>query len=345
MLAARLAITVAFVTVACAACPTAQNDDGKCKNDAQCGEFKRCNASTGACLCTSDDACDGTEFCNLAGSCQGRQQCLSNTECRTAETPSSICNVKSGECVTFDAVSVQCVDDAHCPFGFFCDGTRCAEGCRENGDCPLGEPCIATSCNTAPNACNNPGYCEFGQTCTTSQVCVDHPDADILCERCDPFTGFDCATCLIDPTVPGTLCTSDNQCSAGGCVHFQCGFGAECPGGESCSFGECSGHCGDFFCGNDSCDDVTSPCPRGYGCFVLTIVSNNLCTRAGGECGTGSSCSADNGTENQENGACSCLSDADCPNGIACVNPGLQGACVQGSTCAPTGGLTCGDLR
>jgi len=132
---------------------------------------------------------------------------------------------------------------------------------------------------------------------------------------------------------------------------------SSCPNGETCEGGglftpgACTGHCGDFFCGNADCNDQSNPCPRGYSCFSLIVVSSNTCTRGGGQCQAGSQCSADLPGELNENGSCSCLSDNDCPldpdtfSNITCVNPGPGGACVQGTTCGPSSGLQCSDLR
>jgi hypothetical protein len=331
-----------------AGCPGSRDViNGVCMADEDCGAFQRCDAARGVCLCTGDNACDPAEFCNVAGNCQPLLNCLNNEDCRTEETPFAICNTDNGQCITLDGVNTQCAKDAHCPFGFFCDASRCVQGCRDNGDCPLGEPCIEGACDFNPGACNENGYCDYGEMCTENLTCFTHPDANELCTTCDPFgaAGASCESCLIDPSVPGTLCAEDNDCSDGSCVHFPCFGDGDCPPGESCDFFECSGHCGAFFCGNESCDDVSNPCPRGYSCFQVVRVSNNLCTKNGGECSAGATCSADAEGENQNNGSCSCLSDGDCPIGLTCVNPGPGGACIDGSTCAPASGLTCEDLR
>ncbi len=360
----------AAAVLALGACPRGTDlADGLCHSSADCPQFTQCDP-TGVCRCTSDDACDASEFCNLAGSCQQKLECFTDDDCRSADAPSAICDTRqlqedpnapddqvhaktAGQCVTLNSSTTQCLIDSHCPFGFYCDSGVCQVGCRDNGDCPLGEPCIDNQCNPTQGACNEPGYCEFGQLCTANDTCQDHADRNTLCEPCkgdDPLQST-CDTCLIDPAVPSTPCSSDSQCSQGYCVHFPCLTSNDCPNGETCSGGglftpgECTGHCGDFFCGNGSCDDTTNPCPRGYSCFTLIVVSKNTCTRGGGQCGAGSLCSADAAGELNENGSCSCLSDADCPIGVTCVNPGPNGACVQGSTCGPSSGLQCSDLR
>ena len=64
-----------------------------------------------------------------------------------------------------------------------------------------------------------------------------------------------------------------------------------------------------------------------------------------GQCGANRACNG--GGENGEVGFCSCGADADCPpgNGATCVNPGPNGSCVVGTTCGPSDGLLCEDLR
>lgn len=368
---ARAAFVMAPLAVLLAACPSGPiKEAGSCDVDADCPAYNACVG--GVCRCNTDDACDATEFCNLAGSCQERLECLTVEDCRADGNIAAICDTRapmsstelgpddnvrsksSGQCVELNSTTTQCLMDSHCPFGFFCDNGRCAPGCRDNGDCPLGDPCINNQCDSAPGACNENGYCEFGQTCGPDNRCRTHPDADILCQRCagDDFFDSTCGdgACLIDPGVPGGLCASDNDCSEGYCVKFPCSTNNDCPPGETCEAGAffggtCSGHCGDFFCGNASCDDASNPCPRGYTCFKLIGVSNNLCTRGGNQCAAGATCSADLAGENNENGSCSCLSNGDCPIGLTCSDPGPAGACIQGSTCAPSDGLTCDALR
>lgn len=377
----------ALIALACvsfvAACPTAINDDGRCTSDSECGDFNFCDPA-GVCRCRSDDACDATEFCNLAGSCQEKLECFSDEDCRgEGGDPAAICDTRleidpsdsvtaedgvrsrsAGSCVTLNASSVQCLMDSHCQFGFYCQhlgsgGAICQPGCRDNGDCLLGQPCINNQCDATPGACNEPGYCEFGELCDPAGLrCAEHAEADILCQRCDPRSispsENPCpGTCLIDTSVVPTPCTSDAQCGDNLCVAQQCLDDADCAPGQSCDGGipgfgipgECSGgQCADFFCGSSSCNDTDDPCPRGYECNVLIAVSGSSCTPGSGnaECGGESFCLG--GGENEEQGFCSCTTNADCPAGGECTNPGPSGTCVIGATCAPQAGLLCEDV-
>lgn len=362
-----VALGIGLVPSGCA--PATKIESGKCQSNADCPEYTICDPA-GVCRCNDDDACDATEFCNLAGSCQVKLECFTNEDCATPDNPGARCDTRQakdaldasaddgvfsttgGQCITLNAQR-QCLLDSHCPLGTYCANDACIPGCRDNGDCPLGDPCLAGTCDPTPGACNGDYFCAFGETCINSR-CVPHPDADVLCQRCrgDDPADFSCGfgtPCLIDNSVPSELCTNDSQCDAGYCVKFGCLSDQDCPTGETCEDsgffgGRCSGHCGDFFCGNDACDDATDPCPRGYSCSQLIYVSNDVCTPGGGECRAGSRCSADGGSENVLNGYCSCLNDGDCPAGLTCSNPGPAGACIGGSTCGPSDGLLCGDL-
>ena len=121
-----------------------------CQDDTDCGASQTCNVASGVCLCADDGACDASEFCNLAGRCQTKTECLNNTDCGAFP---EICDTSrtddnAGQCLALDAQSTQCVLDSHCPFGFYCQDRICQLGCRENGDCTLGQPCIAGQCDT-----------------------------------------------------------------------------------------------------------------------------------------------------------------------------------------------------
>lgn len=346
-------------------CPQRTGPELGCTSDLDCGDFKRCDSANGVCRCTDDGACDGSEFCNLAGSCQPKTECLTDDDCRTADNPAAICDTRAphlsgsgaddniysataGQCVTLSA-TVSCLMDSHCPFGFFCQGSQCLPGCRDDGDCPMGDPCINGTCDPTPGACSGNGYCEYGEICQ-NHVCRPHAEAAQLCQRCDPTDTFgsDCTgSCLIDSSIDPTPCDADSDCAAGYCVKLpcisddQCMFEFEtCAGGGFLTPGACSGYCGDFFCGSSSCDDATDPCPRGYGCYTLVSVSDVSCTRGGGECPSSSSCSADASGENQVSGYCACGPDVGCPAGTDCVD----GGCVTGTTCGPQDGLLCADV-
>ena len=336
-----------------------------CTADRDCNNFEQCDIDTGFCLCADDQACDATEFCNTQGRCQPQLGCASNADCGGAERPQDICDTTTSQCLTLDA-STQCVLDSQCPFGSYCDQKFCRQGCRENGDCGVDTPCINGQCDTRPGACNASSYCAFGQSCNLSSfTCVDHPDRASLCQWCDPQSFFTEAcpngnSCLIDTSLPPDVsCQIDADCGqwpgarcATSPTGEQCSTNADCSGGATCEgaffgLGQCATrNCSRNFCGSDGCSE-SNPCPQGYTCNTLIIVSNAGCT-SNAQCAS-NSCLG--GGENVSQGFCSCLSDADCPQsplqGItsSCEDPGPNGRCVIGTTCGPSSGLLCEDLR
>jgi hypothetical protein len=349
LFSARHVVVVVIAAVFLPACPQAVQDAG-CVSDLDCNLNQRCEASRGLCLCIDDNACDSSEFCNLAGACQPKLECFSNGDCDGA---GKMCDTTSGECVTLSA-SLQCVLDSQCPFGSFCDASQCRAGCRDDGDCSLGTPCIANQCDATPGACSGNSFCEFGQLCNGQNRCVDHALRSQLCAQCQSGDIFsDCPEdCLIDQSVAPDPCTNNGDCARGECLDVNCRNDADCNIGtcEDIFFGvgTCSQKvCQGGFCGGTGCDDATNPCPRGYFCAVLQVVSSNSCTLGSGssQCGAPRNCNG--GGENGAVGFCSCSVDSDCPAGAgaSCVNPGPNGSCVIGTTCAPADGLLCEDLR
>ena len=323
-----------------------------CSQDLDCAGSQRCDVTRGLCLCIDDNACDTTEFCNVAGSCQALLECQNNADCNASE----MCDSTTGSCIR--GGNGVCVLDSQCPFGEFCAQNRaCTPGCRDDGDCALGVPCINGTCDETPGACSNLSYCEFGQTCGANNRCIDHPDRNQLCGVCDPSDIFDDACpdeCLIDSSVRPTVCSSNNDCDRGTCEEQRCQSNADCNAGTCGNIffgvGTCTQKiCQGFFCGAFECDDTTNPCPRGYVCNQLQLVSGTQCQLNGpaGQCGAGRGCVG--GGENGNVGFCSCAADSDCPQSVqfdpVCVNPGPNGACVIGTTCGPASGLLCEDLR
>lgn len=343
------------VLVVLMGCPTPASSVG-CKADRDCANFETCDVNTGFCLCADDQACDATEFCNGLGRCQPKLGCESNADCRSPDRPSDICDTTTNECITLNASSLQCILDSHCPFGSYCSQNICRVGCQENGDCGIDVPCINGSCDERPGACNQDGYCEYGEGCNlATNSCAPHRQANLLCQTCSYNDFTQCGgngPCLFDDSVPPQPCSSDAQCAQwpdAYCFQQPCFEDTDCPSGtcDGAGFflpGTCSpGYCTRTFCGSDSCNDDTDPCPRGYSCYQLITVTGTPCTLGDNSCQGGRACSA--GGENSVAGYCSCINDSDCPAGTNCVNPGPNGICLQGSTCGPEPGLLCEDVE
>lgn len=357
---AVLGLMLLGLTQVAANCGRTVDNANGCTQDSQCPSLFVCEVETGFCLCDNDNACDEGEFCNESGRCQAQTGCVSNDDCKSAERPQDICDTTTGECVTLSASSYQCVLDSHCPFGTICSGNLCQPGCNTNGDCALGDPCINGQCDPTPGACNENLYCDFGESCNEqTNTCSAHVDAASLCQWCQPQQQLTdpvpCGgnSCLFDSSVPPQSCTQDSQCEfwdGAYCNLRPCLEDTDCPGTSTCegatffSLGQCSpGYCQRTFCGSDECDDETNPCPKGYSCYTLITVTGQPCTAGGGQCTGGRACQV--GGENEVSGFCSCIDDGDCSPGQTCTDPGPNGTCIQGTTCGPSSGLVCEDVR
>jgi hypothetical protein len=336
-----------------------------CIDDAACNPDEFCNVQ-GACQpllqCVDNDDCRGegdtTNICDVGtGGCVALSptlQCLLDSHCPFgAYCDSGLC--RDG-----------CRDDADCALGAPCIAGSCntAPGaCSAERHCRYGE-----SCNVSTSRCVAHRLEDVLCTACESLICLsdaDCPDG-VRCDI-DPLglTVGTCAvcgndpaiSCLIDSSVPQVPCTNDNTCTplGGSCQRPQCLQNSDCesgtcqggsPGGffTPPTLGRCStGFCRAEFCGTDTCNDNSDPCPRGYECNEIRTVSK-ACTRGGGECDGTEFCSADAGGENNNAGFCSCDADSDCGDGSACVDPGPRGRCVIGTSCGPTDGLLCRNL-
>lgn len=337
----KFAVAFVVVVIGLSGCPRTTTTTEGCTVNADCGANQQCDTVSGQCLCLDDSACDPSEFCNAVGKCQTVLECLDNSDCAETE----MCDTTTGSCLA--RVPGICVLDSQCPYGSYCGANRgCSPGCRDDGDCPLGTPCLNGQCDETPGACTSNAFCDYGDLCSNNR-CVAHAQKSQLCEDCGGNNQFACLDdCLIDSSVVPTACTSDSQCDRGSCEPARCATDDDCPNGGSCGFlGTCSTKiCQGAFCGASDCSE-TNPCPRGYACGKLQAVSGTQCTLGGaaGQCGSNRACVG--GGENGEVGFCSCAADADCPLGTACENPGPNGACIVGTTCAPADGLLCEDLR
>lgn len=207
-------------------------------------------------------------------------------------------------------------------------------------------------------------YCNYGEYYDTAALqCASHNDKDLLCQYCDPYDAFACEenACLFDGSVPrGLSCSANADCMVwpgAVCSSTPCYSNADCPGGSDCDgasslFGQnfpgtcATGSCSRGFCGSDECNDDNARCPRGYQCYPLISITGSPCTLNGNQCQGGRACQAHG--ENEVSGFCSCISDDDCGgllSGLTCSNPGPEGICISGTTCGPSNGFSCDDLK
>jgi hypothetical protein len=372
-------LALALLAVAwLAGCPRDRLREQGCREDADCGSPAsafRCEAQTGVCYCRTDQACPGSQFCNVAGFCQDRAGCETNLDCVDATT---YCDTASGQCVPRG----RCSSDLQCELGRVCDTarSRCVDGCRRDGDCPgtscrCGDvPCACSGstpeelarCTVGtcdPNFCSDENFCRFGELCgvppdagLTRNVCYSDYDFDRrpYCARCLSGGGIDtCGRgpnfCIIDTRTNSTYCGADcsegQQCPRGyGCrdirvvfTRWQCSTSQPCPGDPALP------------CSTDA------DCQRGGTCTRAPGASQGFCAgqcrlREGSSFGY-CSCQVDEdcATETCSQGECTitrrrCVDDSQCKT-IRCVDFEGVGACLIGQNCTPNNGLTCLEVQ
>ncbi|RMG17178.1 MAG: hypothetical protein D6729_09480 [Deltaproteobacteria bacterium] len=336
-----------FALLLLSACPEDPGFVGGCVNDAQCVEQNGpgfiCSKDFNPplCLCTTDSACAEGEFCNAAGTCQPRVGCFTNDDC-----PEDLfCDRNNDQCIEKN----RCTSDLHCPIGTLCNLVtfRCEPGCRVNGDCPLRQVCRCPE--------DDP-ECEVGRC--KSDLCDDQS-----------FCGLK-ELCELDPEIGDTVCVEDTrgpycrQCErtpgqglSGACdaPANYCLVDTSIPGGRG------------SFCGVDCSEG--QPCPNGFGCHYVVILTQALCSRDE-ECpATGAACETDDdcpggrcdaqsgrcagrciGSEGGAGGTgfCSCVQDLDCPQDTCDVTDRVCGLTrkpcqVDGNQCR--GQLSCVNIN
>jgi hypothetical protein len=298
-------LTLAWVCGA-AACQGCGETVTACAADADCqaiDPFLKCDLAFGTCACTDDRACGPDEFCNVVGRCQPVSGCLSNKDCPASgpgECEQQFCDTTSGQCKGVcecgsEPGDICCTLDSQCGYGSVCDAFagRCVDGCRNDGDCRLGEGCVGSGLGgtlgeCAAGVCTGDNLCGFGELCNIESGECTFDARGPYCFGCaGGLASDDCGNpanyCLVDTTDP------TRQSS---------------------------------FCGVDC--NAQEPCPFGYTCSDVIVVGPPFTPQCGAEAcvldGTGAAgfCSF--------NTAVSCESDADCPIGL----PG--GDCPRGQT-------------
>ena len=315
---------------------------GGCVDDAWClrevGPGWECSDlfSPRICVCTGDQSCGPNEFCNEAGACQALVGCVTNDDC----ADDLFCNRETERCMQ----KQRCTNDLHCPIGSLCDTLtyRCEPGCRVSGDCPLGMVCrpdpsdpggSKNLCELGP--CDDDSFCDLVQICeydaaAGDSFCVDD-DRGPYCRECQ-FTPGGAVGGYCDQ--PGNYCLMDTS-------------GPLLPG----------------FCGVDCGAD--QPCPNGFSCHHVVILTQSTCGRDSDCRPTGATCAADDDCpggrcaipqgetlgqcagrcvrhEGAAFGFCSCVEDFDCPQDT-CDSTSLSCGLTR-SPCQTGGGQCKGQL-
>lgn len=284
------AVVLALSGVVLSGCPQDPTLVGGCVDDQQCvkenGPGWVCSKkfSPKRCTCTTDSACGTNEFCNAAGDCQAQVGCYTNDDCPTG----LICDTSNNHCIEKN----HCTSDIECPIGSLCNLVtfRCEPGCHVDGDCPLKQvcrcpqsdpKCAIGQCKTG--LCDDKSFCAYKQLCEQDpnigdSVCVTDTRGP-YCSQCQLGAGQGLALC----DQPGNYCLVDTSIPGG--------MGSYC--GVDCSQGQ--------------------PCPNGFGCDYVVILTQSLC-------GVDADCPPTGGT---------CTTDADCPGGRCAIAAGdTTGRCA-----------------
>ena len=309
-----------------------------CKTDKDCDPGGvgglRCNLDSGRCDCVDERGCDPGEFCNALAHCQAELGCSSNAECRSG----LFCDTTQSQCLAVQGCGVDarcCSLDSQCGFRSICDKltTQCIPGCRDEGDCLLGETCVRSlgqalgDCSS--EVCGSDNLCAFGEVCSSDQQCALDQRGPYCLACSGGVQSDDCGArgnfCLTDTINGGSFCAVD--CSAG----ESCPFGYECraviiipPAAPFCDAESCvldsqgSGACS--LSGAPCLQDAQ--CAQGFpgGDCPRADVGNCLLEQlrpcaSNGDCSAGDSCLLQECRyrEGAAFGHCTCTRDTDCP--------------------------------
>ncbi len=258
--------------------------------------------------CLTDADCDDGLYCNGSEACDPENAAADDRGCMPGSEP---CTETLVHCIEESDLCVECVDDADCDNGQYCDG---AETCAANF-CVHGlSPCVSptAACVEATDsciACIENSDCDDGVFCNGPESCENE-----TCVTGEPPCPDECIFCIEELEGCNDPCVEDADCDDG----------LYCNGTESCVDCACvsSGDpCLDdgLFCnGTESCDEAADECissadpcpgcPESGACFELA----DACLEPA-----------------------PCESDEDCADdGVFCNGPEVCGA---GGCCEPAG--------
>jgi hypothetical protein len=152
-----------------------------------------------------------------------------------AEAPPTECDARSEDSCSQGCTAMYCPDcvggrrfsACRAPSGTngFCPDVCERGGCRENGDCPNVDWCLAPGEVSCPVQCR-PGCCSSDRDCPGALVCEKDPCS---CSLTSCRLG-----CSITGCPDGQSCAADNHC-----VPISCGADGECPTLFVCDGGAC----------------------------------------------------------------------------------------------------------
>lgn len=238
---ARVALCFVAGLLLVVLCACTSSETSRCAVDADCPAGFRCDVTLQQCVCASDEGCGPGSFCNRAGVCQRESGCQRNSDC----PDDAFCDISSGNCLAGQPFieEASCGLSSQCGPGLVCVDGLCVPGCFDAGDCPIGEVCREGSCVGGFGVCDISPDCEFGQVCDQIDEICRNDVRGPYCRACTRRSAANPEPC----DDPRNYCLVNNR-ELGGFTNF-CGV--------DCSLGQ--------------------PCPSGYGCSGVVILTEARC--------------------------------------------------------------------
>lgn len=199
-----------------------------------------CNKLLNKCEARKKDdgaSCTDNNACTVNDQCQNGL-CVGNTlTCNVNPCAEGVCHKTKGCLFTPKQDGTACDDGNVCTIGDQCFQGICASGI--NTDCTgLDGDCVLGICESTSGNCTTTSRVD-GTTCSSNDVCVDHPTCTSgVCSGTEK-TCFDNNPCTLDKCVgPSIGCMIQHNYSTGTCLPG-CQENSACPTGFVCHDGTC----------------------------------------------------------------------------------------------------------
>jgi hypothetical protein len=315
------------------------NTSGSCQKRAGCMIDEDCGAAAdwacvidpatqiGQCLCSTDNACEAGEFCNVHGYCQPVDVCTGNDDCPTGQ----FCDIPSGECLCDHESQTGCGEEEICNTSGYCQPRP---GCYNNVDC---EHLVDHYCDITTRTCVPEGTCNSDRQCPLGQVCRQHACVD----GCNDNNDCPLSQCCNNFLCESCGCQGDEFCDfMHFCVGGQCqnAYSAQTPYCLPCdnvteNCGDPANRCliypydppepfaqvSDEYCAVDCA--ANERCPNGFNCSSIIVIKQTDICRTSADCPGGLPCLK---SPEEDQGACPCSTSNPCPTDLC-----LLGSCIN----------------